>query len=179
MAFGSTTFPLARCTGVCAATGRALAPGETCVGTLIETEGRPGLDRMDYSREAWERGERPQAPHRLFAAWKTSFSPKPEDKPSLLSDAELVDLFDELGEAADERRAAFRYLLAILLVRRRLLRQVGMRGRTMLLQPRGAAEGAEPIAVDEPALDDAAIGAALEQLSQIVPVDGAAGGADA
>lgn len=169
MAFGTGAFPLARCTGTCAGTGRALMPGEACVAALVEGSGRDGLERVDYSVESWARGDRPRTPARLFASWRSSFRPREKDEPGLLSDAELMDLFEELSQGADDRRAAFRYLLAVLLLRRRLLRQVGMRGRTMLVVARGAPEGAEPIGIDEPALDDAAIGTALEQLSGIIP----------
>lgn len=139
------------------------------MGTLVEIPGQTGLEREDYSMEAWEAGKRPVAPRRLFAAWKTTFDPREDDKPRLLSDPELLDLFEEVATAEDEQRAAFRYLLGILLIRRRVLRQVGMDGRALLVATKGMAEGAAPIRLEEPAMDDQAIAQALEQLSQIVP----------
>jgi len=169
MSFGSSSFPLTRCSGVCAGTGRPLGPDEACIGTLVEIQGQSGFDREDYSLEAWEAGKRPVAPRRLFASWKTTNALREDDKPRLLSDPELLDLFEEVATAEDERRAAFRYLLGILLIRRRLLRQVGMDGRALLVVTKAASEGATPIRLEEPAMDDQVIAEALEQLSQIVP----------
>ena len=98
--------------------------------------------------------------------------PPDAKKQALLSDPELLELFEELGGALEPRQQAFRYLLALLLVRRRVLKMVGSEAGRLLVQPKTAAntpEGAT-IEVIDPGLTDAAIAEAIEQLGQVVAV---------
>lgn len=173
----SHSYPLARSSGVCAASGAAFAPGEPIVAALVERPGSPHLERLDFSREAWARGARPPLPARLFASWKSSHLPPEPKKNSVLSDAELTDLFEELaraGDAVDSRRAGFRYLLAVLLVRRRVLRLEGQKGANLLVRPRqpaGASEPAPLLEIPDPGLDESAVNEAIEQFGQIVSLE--------
>jgi hypothetical protein len=164
-----SSYPVTRSSPACAATGRAFAPGERFIATLVEREGSAELERVDYSMDAWDQGARPSAPLRLFGFWRAVAHDKKDTKPAILSDEELLDLFEQLTEAAealDTRRAAFRYLLALLLVRRRQLRQVGQK-----MEKQGAAE---PITVPDPGLTDEVLAHAMEQLTQIMPDAGKA-----
>lgn len=176
-----SSYPVTRSSPACAATGRAFAPGERFIATLVEREGSAELERVDYSLDAWEQGARPTAPLRLFGFWRAAAHDKKDDKPAILSDEELLDLFDQLtevAEALDTRRAAFRYLLALLLVRRRQLRQVGQRmenqGATLLVKRKGTPDDAAPITVPDPGLTDEVLAHAMEQLTQIMPDAGKA-----
>jgi hypothetical protein len=137
--FNPTRYDIERPTGVCAVTGRALEPGEAYFATLIELpEGAAaapqtggtaaaaealGFRRLDFSREAWEQGHRPE---RLFSYWKSTV-PQPDEKKKKLfvDDAVLMNLLHRLGEAEQSQRLAFRYVLALILMRKRLLRYDG------------------------------------------------------
>jgi hypothetical protein len=179
MATAGTTYPISRSTGVCAATGRTFAEGEPFVATLVEREGQPLLERVDFAVSAWETGQRPQAPLRLFGFWKGTHREHESARQPLLGDAELLDLFEELGAATEPKQVTFRYLLSLLLVRRRVLRVVGTRrdsaGTIMLVIPKGAeGEGRTPIEVVDPGMDDGAVADAIEQLGQVVATDPAA-----
>jgi hypothetical protein len=65
-----TSFPISRPTGTCAATGHPIKVGDSYIAALVERQGSEALERVDYSLEAWVRGERPRAPLWLFASWK-------------------------------------------------------------------------------------------------------------
>src|SRR3990172_8739841 len=107
-------FEVQRCTRRCAATDRPLEPGETCY-SVLEVRGAE-IVRQDFSREAWQ-GPPPEA----FAWWKSRI-PEPNAKKIKLAPNEvLLELFDQLAEQPD--RTDMRYVLALLLVRRRVLRQ--------------------------------------------------------
>lgn len=166
MTLGGPAYPVARSTGVCAATGRAFHVGEEFVATLVEREGQRGLERMDFSRDAWAAGARPPAGTCVFGFWRASYAPPEAKKAPLLDDAEVQDLFDDLGPATDERQVRFRFLLALLLIRRKRLRVVGSKPGVLLVKPVGSL--AEPIEVADPGLDEAAIADAVDQLTGVV-----------
>ena len=119
--FNAPTYNIDRPTGQCAFTERQMAPGEEYVATLIETEDG-GLRRLDISPEAWDQGRRPD---HLFSYWKT-IVPEPERKKKLFVDDEvLMNLLDRLADAEQPQRIAFRFVLALILMRKKLLRYDG------------------------------------------------------
>lgn len=185
-AIGSA-YSVTRATGLCAATGRALAPGERCMATLLETPGSSEWRRADFALDAWAAGARPEQVipgARLFASWHTVVPEPNAKKQSLLSDDELLDLFDQLDAATDARKVAFRYVLALMLVRKRLLKYEGQRGESMLVRRAGAANmGGDPVRVTDPGMDDAAVADAIEQLGETMGLGpqtpGPAGGGNA
>ncbi len=186
MSLGSPGFSVARSRGFCAATGLAIAPGERFITALVEREGIAGLERVDYSEAAWDDGARPGQrttpardpsattdplpPERLFGFWRAHFNPAETKKQPLLSDEELLDLFTELSEATEERRIAFRYLLALHLVRRRVLRCVATTRAGMSVTPKGA-DASVIIEVKDPGMSDLMIAEAIEQLGEIIPAE--------
>lgn len=173
MAIAQPSYPVHRSTGVCAATGRALVPGEACIAVLVDRDGAKGLQRIDFATEAWDSGARPEVGARVFGFWRARVGTEAEPRAAMMSDAELLDLFEELAGAAEHKQVVFRYVLALLLVRRRSLRLMGSRPGVVLVLPKGA-EG-PPLEVTDPGMDEAAAGEAIEQLTQVVAPE--AGGA--
>jgi hypothetical protein len=171
MSVASSQYSVSRSTGVCAATGRAMQPGEPILAVLVEREGQVALERLDFSVEAWEGGARPQPPLRPVAKWRTTHHVSDQKARQLLSDDELLDLFDGLAEARDNKALAFRYFLALLLIRKRLLRCVEVRGQVMRVLPKGVPADQTPLEVRDPGLDDQMIADAMEQLARIIPSD--------
>lgn len=171
MAFASSGYSVSRSTGSCSDSGRAFTLGETIVATLVEREGAPNLERLDFSADAWNSGARPMPPFRLFGVWRTEYRPGETKKQQLLSDPELLELFEELGTAAEPRQLCFRYLLALILVRRRVLRCISTDKHGMKVLPKGVSMEQAPLEVVDPGLDDRMIADALDQIGQIVPVD--------
>lgn len=174
---GGSPYSISKPTGRCAESGAPIAIGERFVAALVELPGQDALERRDFALAAWQAGARPRGPERLFASW-SAVMPDPQHKTNpLLSDAELLDLFEQIGPEVQGKRAAFRYLLALVLVRKRLLKYEGVRAGRMLLRPRGLPAESPPIEVLDPQMDEAAIGEAMEELGQIMNMsDAGAGG---
>lgn len=166
--FGSQ-YKVARSTGVCAATGKPMEPGTPCIATLCEREEDDGFDRKDFLPEAWEGGHRPEG---LFSYWKT-IVPQTDARPNLLvDDTLLMDLFERLSEETRPQRIAFRFVLALILMRKRRLKFVGREGRDederWLMRPKGANPEMPPIPVVNPHLTDEDIRELTAQLSEIL-----------
>jgi len=106
-------YDIQRCSRRCAATGRELAPGEPYYSVLVEQGGT--LQRVDYSVEAWT-----GPPETAIGCWRGCLPASDRDRPQPPPNERLLQIFEELQD--EPRRADFRYLLALLLVRRRLLR---------------------------------------------------------
>ncbi|HSW44133.1 MAG TPA: hypothetical protein VLM89_01010 [Phycisphaerae bacterium] len=107
---------VSRSTGQCAATGRPLAEGESYYAVLFETP--EGLERRDFAADTWT-----EPPEGSFCYWRAQVPVK--DKPSgpLVVDFELLlQLFIRLEEADSEVRRQFRFVLTLLLMRKRILR---------------------------------------------------------
>lgn len=172
-------YDIARPTGVCAATGRELVPGEPVVVALIERDGAAPLERLDFSLDAWARGERDPGGGRVFAYWRTT-QPSPNARPrTFIDDDALLELFhdsaddDSLHADDAERRArsAFRFVLALILCRKRLLRHESSERGAMLVRERGAPPEAPPIRVEDPGMDAHALARATERLRAVLRGD--------
>lgn len=159
-------YEIARPTGQCAASGRPIAVGDHFMAALAEPadpDGPAALARFDYSIAAWEQGARP---HGLFACWRARMPEPREKKKALVEDEELAQLFDQLGEGdpeGAERRERFRYVLAWLLVRRKLMQYGGSAGGVMRIRRSGSlASGPQR---DEPWIEIADPGMSDQQLA--------------
>lgn len=169
------SYETGRPTGSCAASGRALAVGERYVACLIEPKDGQGLTRVDFGLAEWEGGARPPAPARVFGFWRSTVAPPGAKKQQLVDDAALLDLFEQLEAATEARKIAFRYLLALVLVRKRLLSLEGSRQGVMLVRHKGSAlpperggDGPPLIEVIDPGLDRQAMEEGTEELAAIL-----------
>jgi hypothetical protein len=126
-------------TPVCAATGEPIEPGAPCVSLLYEVD-EDALVRRDVAADAWDTGaarRRPSrarrdrvAPPRLVAQWRTTMREKDAPKKMLIGDDEVIDLFEQLGDADGDDQLAFRYLLCLILIRKKQLVWEGARPAT-------------------------------------------------
>ncbi len=102
------------CTRCCAASGRDLQPGEDFFSVLLR-EGHE-VRRLDYAADAW-----PGPPEEAIGWWKSRMPVKlPKRKVHLAPNDVLLQLFEELE--GQEEQQPLRYVLALLLVRRRVAR---------------------------------------------------------
>lgn len=106
-------YTLHRPQSVCSRTGRPFGTGEEFVSALVR--GPDGLARVDVAADAWD-----GPPEGTIAWWKSRHLPPGEAGPALAPVEVLLDALDALDEEPDE--APLRYLLALQLVRRRVLR---------------------------------------------------------
>jgi hypothetical protein len=166
-----TDYQVARSTGLCSATGQSLVPGSMCVATLCERPHDEGFDRKDFSVEAWEAGARPEG---LYSYWKT-IVPEPDAKPRLLvDDTVLMDLFERLASDERPQRIAFRFVLGLILMRKKLLKFAGRKARDpgdssaerWLMATRG--ENSQTYEVINPNLSDDDVRDLIDQLGEVL-----------
>lgn len=219
--FNAPAYDIQRPTGKCAFTGRTLEPGEPYIATLIELDpndpalaastGQPDADtpaaaanknatgllfrRLDVSVEAWGQNKRPD---RLFSFWRSIVPPPNQKKKMFVDDAVLMDLLLRLADDHQPQRQAFRFVLALILMRKKLLRYDGQEIRDIeipgtpeipataenparpavpaqkveqewwRMTPKGATE---PTLVLNPQLDEQQIQQVTEQLGQVLEVE--------
>ena len=111
----------------------------------------------------------------MFSFWRTTV-PRSDAAPRLLvDDAVLMDIFERL--AADDRpqRIAFRFVLALILMRKKMLKFTGRKTEgaveRWLLQPRASAsdqQAGPPIEVINPNLADDGVRDLIDQLSEVL-----------
>ncbi len=98
---------------VCSRTGRGFTAGEMFVSVLVRGEG--GLARIDVGSEAWD-----GPPPGTVAWWRSRYPTAADTGPSLAPVEVLLDAMESLE--GDPSTEPLRYLLALQLVRRRVLR---------------------------------------------------------
>ncbi len=166
-----TDYKVAPPTGRCAGSGELLEPGQHCIACLVEREDDDAFERLDYSADAWESGNRPEG---LFSYWKTVVPEPTEQRKLLVDDAVLMDLFERLAEDERPQRQAFRFVLGLILMRKRLLRFIGRAEKDAtetelwLLKPRGADADDPPIELLNPKLTDDDVRELTDQLSEVL-----------
>lgn len=99
-------------TRVCAATGRELKPGDRFHGVLFEEAGK--LVRRDYCDEGW-----PGPPDGHVAYWVGRIPTDDKPRKPVVNDELLLDCFDRLKESCDSDGLNFRYVAALLLMRKK------------------------------------------------------------
>jgi hypothetical protein len=108
-------FSIARPAGRCSVTGRELVVNEKFMAALRETPA--GLERLDVATEAWEAFDKSS----LLAFWIARMPATEEKRPLFVDDTVLLDLFERLGDATDAAKINFRFVLGLILMRKRLL----------------------------------------------------------
>ena len=105
--------------GVCCVTDQPITPDTPYVAALQDAE--DGLHRVDYSTAAWE-GLSPEQQSAHLAHWHTTM-PKPDarTKKLLVDDDVLLELFKRLEDADQGEKQAFRFMLGLMLMRKRIL----------------------------------------------------------
>lgn len=164
------SYPIGRAGAQCAASGHVFVPGDRHIACLIEGADGDGLERRDYTLEAWETSR----PRNVFAFWRGTILDAGAPSNTIVGDDELYDLFESLADADEPKRLAFRYALALIMMRKRLLRQVGVREAqgevpgALLVRARGADPESLPVEVVNPPLDAAILADVATQLEAIV-----------
>lgn len=102
---------------VCAASGKIFEPGDAFFSALKE-EGE-GFTRYDYSPEVWDEMEK----EAFFSYWKTHLPDRTNERKNRLKiDTEAFYTFFCSLQRKGSSNSLFTYLLALILIRKRLLR---------------------------------------------------------
>jgi hypothetical protein len=155
-----TDYQIAGPTRRCAATGRDLAPGDRFFAALVDENG--GYARKDFAADAWA-----GPPPGTVAFWAARVPPADAPRKPAFNDALLADWFHHLGTGAadDPHRANLRYVVALLLMRRKRLKFEDLRrsdgADTLVL--RDAKTGAR-YEVPDPRLSEAEVAAVQDEV---------------
>ena len=106
----------------CASTHRSFADGEAIVTALFPDPESSGYLRRDYCIEAWEnRGDEDGAP---FSFWRSTYEvPESETREDPIKKLSPEELLERLIEEDQEHTENTRYILAVMLERKKLLRE--------------------------------------------------------
>jgi hypothetical protein len=99
----------------CSASGRELTPGEKVYSVLLDEAGK--FVRKDFGVEAWQ-----GPPHNAFSFWVGRVSAGDKKRRPPIDDELLLDCFQRLDGRIETERVSFRFVLALLLMRRRRLK---------------------------------------------------------
>ncbi|MCH8164165.1 MAG: hypothetical protein IH889_01005 [Planctomycetes bacterium] len=137
--------------------------------TLCERTEDDGFDRRDYSLQAWDAQARPEG---LFSYWKAAVPLPDAGRRVFVDDDVLWDLFERLADDPRRRRIAYRFIIALILMRKKRLRYIGRTGQgeneRWLMLPKGAEPNQQPIEVVNPRLGDEDVRELSEQLREVL-----------
>lgn len=112
-----STYQLQGPTRICAQSGKVLKTGDKFVSALFEESGK--LVRRDYALETWAPQTLTPAP---IAFWSGKIAEEGKQTKLVVNDEVLVDCLDHLTNNLDPSKANFRYIVALLLMRKKRLR---------------------------------------------------------
>ena len=101
--------------GKCAVSGEPIMADQKFMAALRETD--LGFERLDISTAHWDSFDK----QNIIAFWKTTM-PHAEAKKKLFVDDEvLCSLFERLADVAEPSKLSFRFVLGLILMRKRML----------------------------------------------------------
>ena len=117
-------YDISRTSGQCLTCQKALEPGDEFMAAV--REGEEGLLREDHCLECWQK--RPDAADGdHLAVWRARV-PQPQEKRKLLVDDPLIaNFFERLEDAETPAKISYRFVLALVLMRKKILVYEGMR----------------------------------------------------
>lgn len=107
---------IARSSRTCAHGGAPIDPGVGFYSALVEKDDT--FERMDFSLESWSEVDK----EAFFSYWKNKPSTGGADKKPPVDFERLLSFFDSLEGAEEPGKRLLRYVLALILARRRRLR---------------------------------------------------------
>jgi hypothetical protein len=147
----------------CSVTGRELRPGEKYVAALLDEGGK--FVRRDFAPEAWAGPPANAIGHwagRVPAAGESAKRPP-------IDDEMLAECFHRLDGADDPGRVQFRYVVALLLMRRKRFKFEDVTkdaaGETLLLRD---TRTGDRYAVADPGLTDEAMAAVQDEVFRVL-----------
>lgn len=151
--------------GQCHGTGRKIEYGEEYFGALVQTE--EGLQRRDFCADYWE-SQKPQT----FCHWKTRLPQPGQKKQLFVDDQMLMAFFERLEQETEPQKVNFRFVLALILMRKRILKYEDTRTdgdkEIWVLRTVGDRQHVEVV---NPHLDEAQIEELSSQIGEILQTE--------
>jgi hypothetical protein len=101
--------------GECYGSGGVFEVGQEYFAAL--SEGQEGLERRDYGVEYWDQNK-PET----YCFWKTRMADSAQKKKLFIDDEMLMAFFERLTEETAEEKVNFRFVLTLILMRKRKLK---------------------------------------------------------
>jgi hypothetical protein len=157
-----TDYQIQASTRRCAATGQELQPGERYYSVLFDEGAR--LTRKDYSLKGWQ-----GPPEGAFSFWQGRLPAGSASRRPPIDDDILLECFGRLEGDLEPARLSFRFVLALLLVRRKRLRLEDARqeGGQEILTLRDARSGRTTHVID-PGLPDDELETVQDEVFQLL-----------
>ena len=154
--------------GRCHLCQKELLAGEEFVAAVTE-EGEE-LRRDDYCAGCWDAAQKEQSlDEKALAVWRTVVPPPAQKKKTFVDDELIINFFERLADADDQVKLGFRYVLALVLMRKRLLVYDRMEKQDSKEIWQMHLRGTEQVhKVIDPKMDEATIAEVSSQLGQIL-----------
>jgi hypothetical protein len=165
-------FKISRTEGLCRKCGGELLEGDQIV-ALVRT-GAEELVREDYHAGCWDQPAEAalQNDPEVLGIWRTSIPRKEEKKKLLVDDGLLINFFERLAGQDEPSRLNFRYVLALILMRKKLLNYLGSDRTDGVDVWRMRFKGSEEVhEVIDPGMDEDKIAEASASLGEIMQGD--------
>ncbi|MCB9851703.1 MAG: hypothetical protein H6819_01305 [Phycisphaerales bacterium] len=166
-------YDVSRTAGTCYATGREFSEDEYFYSVILETA--TGFERRDYAIDAWE-----GAPTDAVCHFKTRMPRKEAPKRTFVDDTVLQTFFNRLEGTTEPAKQRFRFVLALILLRKRILRYENSHregdGELWIMRQIGDRKKHE---VYNPGLSEDEIGEVTSQLGAVLHADFASDAEDA
>ncbi|MCC8179872.1 MAG: hypothetical protein LIP23_03040 [Planctomycetes bacterium] len=155
---------IGRRTRHCAASGESIEPGTVFYSGLIENG--DDFERKDYSPEAWPEIDKAQ----FYSYWKNKPAAQGGESKKVQVDYDrLLAFYDSLDGAEEPGRRLFRYVLALIFVRKRILRLDDMArsldGDKLILHDRR--DGGRTVEITAPDATAEQLAAVQQKLNQL------------
>ena len=169
-------YNITRTAGRCAACQKELAPGQEFVATVREVPAAGDEDelvRQDYCLDCWgPTREATTADKSVFGIWHARAAAPREKKKTFVDDDLLVNFFDRLEDAAEPAKVQFRFVLALILMRKKLLAYDGIEpgegDGPWLMHFRGSGRKCRVV---DPHMDEEKIAQVSRQLGEVLEGD--------
>lgn len=155
-------YDVSRSIGKCCVSGRAFEEGEEFYTVVLD--GADSLERKDYALDVWE-----APPEGTLCHFKTRMPKKEGPKKTYVDDDVLIQFFLRLAGAKEGLKLRFRFVLSLILMRKRLLKyeKTIREGGREVWQLRLTRDKSEHRVLN-PSLDETEIQALSEELSAIL-----------
>jgi len=156
---------ISRPLGQCCGSGKKIEHGEEYFAALVETV--EGLQRRDFCADYWL-AEKPD----VFCYWKTKLPHADEKKHVFVDDEMLMTFFERLGRETEQEKINFRFVLSLVLMRKRLLKYdtSKIEGNKEIWRLRITGDK-EIVEVINPHLDEEQIKQLSSQIGEILQLD--------
>jgi hypothetical protein len=163
---GTAGYSIARAQGKCMVCSKEIVPGDKLMAAVRETPA--ALERLDVCNACWESFDKAG----LLGFWQMVMPSATAKKPMFVDDEVLCDLFERLGEATEATKLNFRFVLGLILMRKRRIvyetSRVEEGKEIWTVRFKGREDKLDLI---NPKLDEQQVGEVSSQLGEILSAD--------